>query len=75
MTKTADMGEVTVIWPERDSLADYEYDHAITVRVYGSSTVEICGIRGEVGCPVYALDALIAALRAAKKTMAERGKR
>ena len=72
MTKTSRINaDVTVIWPVLESDDEYAYEHAIVVaRFFGGPTITISQNGGEINVPVYALDALIAELRKARKELA-----
>ena len=67
---------VTVIWPERETETDYEYEHAIVISRWTDSVV-IQQRGAEITVPAYALRELILALREEERVarLAEEPKR
>ena len=62
MTKSLDIGDSTVIWPEQETDDDYHYEHAILVQRC-SDSIELTQRDQRITIPKYALRAVLAAMR------------
>lgn len=60
--------DVVVLWPERESGDEYEFEHAIVIKKCADS-VCISQRDSDINVPNYALDALIKTLRDMKKAV------